>query len=129
MTEKVTITGLNRVTTPKPNNGGSTVIAWFNCEARGIAFTGCALARTAKGGLAAWPPKLDGPEMDRRSVKIIDHSLRHAMMLHAREAYRALGGTDAEYIGTSIPNPPYDDEPATDDDLTGVRAFIGATDG
>lgn len=129
MTEKVTITGLSRVTNQKPNLGGSTVLAWFNCEARGIAFTGCALARTAKAGLVTWMPKLEGAEGQRRSVQVIDHSLRHAMMLHAREAYRALGGTDAEHIGKSIPNPPYDAEPETDDDLTGVRAFIGATDG
>jgi hypothetical protein len=42
-------------------------------------------------------------------VSIKDDSRRHAMMLHAREAYRALGGTDAEEIGSSVPMGPRSD--------------------
>lgn len=42
----------------------------------------------------------------RRGIRITDDSLRHSMMMHAREAYRALGGTDAERIGKSIPARP-----------------------
>ncbi|ALR22068.1 hypothetical protein [Sphingobium baderi] len=112
MTEhQVTITGLTRVRAPKPNKGGSTVIAYFDCEANGFALAGCALARTIKNGLTVWPPKLEGPESARRSLTITEDSLRHAMMIQARETYRALGGTDAEWIGRSIPagpNPDYE---------------------
>lgn len=104
MTEAVEIMGLTRVAKPKANKSGCIIIAFFDCEARGIEFTGCALVRTPKNGLVAWPPKLD--DDTRRGVRITDDSLRHGMMLHAREAYRALGGTDAEWIGKSIPEGP-----------------------
>jgi hypothetical protein len=99
----ITITGLKRVTRPKPNRHGFIVLAWFDCEANGFGLQGCALVRTPKNGLVVWPPKLDEPDTPRRVLTITDDSLRHAMMQHAREAYRALGGTDAEWIGSSIP--------------------------
>jgi hypothetical protein len=106
MTEIIQIMGLSRVDKIKPNKEGHTILAFFNCEARGLQFYGCALVRTRSGGLVAWPPKLDHLNQTRRMVRIIDDSLRHAMMLHAREAYRALGGTDAEFIGSSVPMGP-----------------------
>lgn len=99
MTYPVTITGLTRVARPKPNMGGSTVLAYFNCDVAGFRLKGCALVRTPKNGLVAWPPKVDTAEGGPRSIAITDDAIRHGMMLHAREAYRALGGTDAEYIG------------------------------
>lgn len=105
MTEFVRITGLHRVTRPKPNRGGSTILAYFDCEARGIALVGCALVRTSGGGLVAWPPNLETQDK-RRSIRITDDALRHGMMMYAREAYRALGGTDAEQIGESVPMRP-----------------------
>jgi hypothetical protein len=105
----VTITGLHRVSNPKPNKGGSMVLAYFDCEANGFGLQGCALVRTPKHGLTVWPPKLEGPESFRRSIVIMHDALRHALMLHAREAYRALGGTDAEWIGRSIPMGPHQD--------------------
>jgi hypothetical protein len=106
MTEQVEITGLSRVAKPKPNRTGCTIIAFFDCIARGIEFHGCALVRTKAGGLVAWPPKIDVDHASRNRVIIRDDSLRHGMMLHAREAYRALGGTDAEWIGKCIPEGP-----------------------
>ncbi|MES2176019.1 MAG: hypothetical protein V4523_19045 [Pseudomonadota bacterium] len=125
----VTITGLNRVRMPKPNRGGSTVIAYFDCEANGLALHSCALVRTPKNGLTVWPPKIDGPEATRRSVTFTDRSLRHAVMLNARESYRALGGTDAEWIGTSIPMGPRG-EPEGIEDMDGgegLQRFISAS--
>lgn len=104
MTEAVEIMGLTRVAKPKANNAGFIILAYFDCEARGIEFTGCALVRTPKKGLVAWAPKLD--DDTRRGIRITDDSLRHKMMMQAREAYRALGGTDAEWIGRSIPEGP-----------------------
>jgi hypothetical protein len=105
MTEHVTITGLTRVSRPKPNKGGSVVLAFFDCQARGFELRGCALVRTSKGGLVAWPPNLENSDK-RRSILIIDDAVRHGMMMHAREAYRMLGGTDADVIGGSTPAPP-----------------------
>lgn len=98
---EVIITGLKRVARPKPNKGGSIVMAFFDCEANGFGLKGCALVRTPKNGLTVWPPKLDGPESARRSVTILNDALRHEMMQRSREAYRALGGMDAEWIPRS----------------------------
>lgn len=128
----VTITGLNRVSKPKPNRAGFTILAFFDCEAGGFALHGCALVRTPKDGLVAWPPKLDGPEGMRRSVAILDDSLRHAIMLHAREAYRALGGRDAEWIGRAIPMGPRQHDAEADDGtqtIEGLQRFLGADAG
>ena len=126
----VTITGLSRISKPKPNRAGFTILAFFDCEAGGFALHGCALVRTPKDGLVAWPPKLDGPEGMRRSVAILDDSVRHAIMLHAREAYRALGGRDAEWIGRTIPMGPRE-EPDQDEagGDQGLQRFLktGAT--
>lgn len=108
---EVNVTGLTRVRDAKPNKGGSTVIAYFDCEARGLEIVGCAFVRTPKNGLTVWLPKIETPQAVRRSINFTDCSLRHAMMLQARETYRALGGTDAEWIGRSVPMGPRDDEP------------------
>lgn len=95
---EVSITGLTRITDPKPNKGGSTVLAWFDCEANGLALHGCAFVRTPRRGLTVWPPKLDGKEGARRHVGITDEHLRKAMVDRAQETYRKLGGTDGEWI-------------------------------
>ena len=107
---EVTVTGLTRIRAAKPNKGGSTVIAYFDCEARGLEFIGCAFVRTPKNGLTVWLPKIETPQPGRRAVNFTDCSLRHAMMLEARETYRALGGTDAEWIGRSVPMGPRPDD-------------------
>jgi hypothetical protein len=122
----VTITGLSRISKPKPNRAGFTILAFFDCEAGGFALHGCALVRTPKDGLVAWAPKLDGPEGMRRSVAILDDSLRHAIMLHAREAYRALGGRDAEWIGRAIPMGPRGAPEENDDGnpVEGLQRFL-----
>lgn len=120
MTERIEILSLKRVVTPKTGKAGHVILAYFSCAVRGFVFQGCALARTPKQGLVAWPPRLEGPEGARRAVMITDNSLRHAMMLHAREAYRALGGTDAEEIGKSVPDGP------TPPDSEGLHRAMGA---
>lgn len=94
----VTIMGLNRVSNPRPNKGGSTVLAWFDCQVNGFLMQGCAFVRTARRGLTVWPPKIDGPESTRRSVTFADEKLRKEMVREAQSAYRALGGTDGEWI-------------------------------
>lgn len=95
---EVNITGLTRITAPRPNAGGSTVLAWFDCEANGFAFHGCAFVRTPRRGLTVWPPKIEGRDDSRRSITIADEHLRKAMVSRAQATYRALGGTDGEWI-------------------------------
>jgi len=56
----VAITGLHRITKPKPNLGGSTVLALFDCEANGFTFRRCAFVRTSRRGLTVWEPDANG---------------------------------------------------------------------
>ena len=97
MDETIEIMGLTRYHDAKPNAGGATVLASFDVVVRGIALRGCALTRTKRQGLVAWPPHMQD-ELGRFSVRFRDDSLRHAIMTAARDAYRALGGTDAEWV-------------------------------
>ncbi|HDZ73501.1 MAG TPA: hypothetical protein ENH55_12175 [Aurantimonas coralicida] len=99
----ISIIGLHRVPHPKPNKGGNTIVAHFDCEANGFRLLGCALVKTLKGGLSAWTPRVDGMTDARRAVVFADDSLQHEMKMLARDAYRALGGTDLECIGASAP--------------------------
>ena len=93
----VTITGLN-IASGKPNKSGIRIIAYFDCRYAGLRLNGCALVRTRNNGLTVSPPRLEGPEASRRSVTILDSALRRQMMEAARTVYRALGGTEAEWV-------------------------------
>ena len=102
---EVKITAISRVPNPKPNKAGSIILAYFGCEVGGFRFHGCALARTEKFGLTVWPPMIEGAAGrvgSLRAIDIIDDATRHAMMQAARTAYKAIGGTDAEWIPTRI---------------------------
>ncbi|CAH1653535.1 hypothetical protein CHELA1G11_13688 [Hyphomicrobiales bacterium] len=94
----ITILGLNRVTNPKANRGGSTVLAFFDCRTNGFLLQGCAFVRTPRHGLTVWPPKVDGPESTRRSITFTDERLRQELVRSAQAAYRVLGGTDGEWM-------------------------------
>lgn len=96
MTE-VTITGLTRNAGAKPNRGGNTILAYFDCEARGFALYGCAFFRTERGGLNVTGPRLDASSTDRRRVVIEDGALKADMIRQVQEAYRLMGGTDGEW--------------------------------
>lgn len=116
---EVSITGLNRVSHPKPNKGGNTILAFFDCQANGLALTGCAFVRTSRQGLTVWPPKLEGADAARRSVGIADEQLRSVMVRQAQASYRALGGTDGEWIKT------WDEEKTEEaDEGNGLRRFL-----
>ncbi|WP_040485449.1 hypothetical protein [Lutibaculum baratangense] len=116
---EVSITGLSRVSQPKPNKGGNTILAFFDCQANGLALAGCAFVRTARQGLTVWPPKLEGTDAARRSVGITDEHLRKLMVRQAQEVYRALGGTDGEWIKT------WDEEKSDQaDEGNGLRRFL-----
>ena len=126
----VTITGLSRIAKPKANAGGSIILAWFNVEANGFVLIDCALVRTPKNGITVWPPKLEGPDSFRRSISFADCSLRHAVMEKARETYRAMGGTDAEWIprgpGGSIVRVPVVRRDPQDSGADGLGRFLSA---
>ena len=83
------------------SNGGNRFIANFDCNVRGILIRGCSLVRTDKSGIAVWMPRMhtdkDDPRMPRQSVTIVEDALRHTILTTARDAYRALGGADAEW--------------------------------
>lgn len=100
---EVTITGLTRSTKATPNRAGYRILAFFDCEVEGLGLRGCAFVRTPRNGLTVWPPKLSGPMAERCGVEIKSEHLRKTLVRCAQDAYRALGGTDGEWIR-------YDDE-------------------
>lgn len=92
----VTIHGIT-IVDGKPNANGFAILAFFDCETFGLRLNGCALMRTPKRGLSVSPPRLEGPEAARRSVRITSDLIRNAMLTSARKAYIALGGKEAEW--------------------------------
>lgn len=94
---EIRITGLSMVTKAQPHPSGVQFLAYFDAEVRGFALRGCVLVKTAKNGLVALPPKVEAPDASRRSIAIIDNSLRHQLMMAARDVYRMMGGTEAEW--------------------------------
>lgn len=92
----VTITGLSQVRTIKQGHNGYTPIAYFDCTVNGIDLIGCVLVRTARRGIAIWPPKIPSSEDIRRGVGFADNSLRSAIQKAARDVYRGMGGQHAE---------------------------------
>jgi hypothetical protein len=94
----VNITGLTRVTIQRQNKGGSTILAYFDAEARVFGLKGCAFVRTSNGGLTVFTPKIDSDTTDRRGVKLLDDQLRSCFIRAAQDAYRAMGGTDGEWL-------------------------------
>lgn len=101
----IEVTGLSRTDSQKPNKGGSRKLAYFDCRVGPFILTGCVFVRTARNGLAVWPPKLDLPGRNARGIRIDDPQLLHLMTLQAQAAYRQMGGTDAEWIRSGESNP------------------------
>lgn len=95
---EVTITGLARSAKATPNKAGYRILAFFDCEVEGFGLRGCAFVRTPRNGLTVWPPKLAGPNAERCGVEIKSEQLRKALVRFAQDAYRALGGTDGEWM-------------------------------
>ena len=57
--------------------------------------------RTEKDGLVVWLPTFHADKSHsgepHKSVAILNDSVRHSVLTAARNAYRALGGTEAEW--------------------------------
>lgn len=97
----ITVTSMVRIAKPKPNRGGSTVLAYYDCEANGFEFHGCAFVRTSRNGLTAWLPKIEAPASAKPiAVNFVDERIRSHMVRAVQEVYRALGGKDGEYLVT-----------------------------
>lgn len=104
----ITITGMDRITSPRENRGGHTILAHFNADIGIFRLKGCALIRTARQGIAAWMPRLDDQRQNNmRSVTLLDEPTRNALLRAAREMYIKMGGTEAEWRSHD------DDEPTT----------------
>lgn len=85
----------------EPNKSGDRIIANFDVETEQLKIFGCCLVRTRKNGIATWWPKIPGPNR-HRLVHIKDGTLANAITLAAREAYRTMGGTEAEWTPRSV---------------------------
>jgi hypothetical protein len=95
----VKVTGLLRID-GKLRTDGNKIIAFFDAEiADAIVLRGCSLVRTRNNGMTVWVARgvTDNQNRVRHSVSIIDSSLLHQIMEAARETYRAMGGTEAEW--------------------------------
>lgn len=75
---------------------GSRVIAIFDCEVSGIELLGVDLIKTRHGGFSARLPRMGRPG-EQRGVRIPDCALHYQITAIARGAYRAMGGTEAEW--------------------------------
>ncbi|MEF2545954.1 hypothetical protein VQ045_02135 [Aurantimonas sp. E1-2-R+4] len=124
MTDQIKIKGLS-IVDQRPNKAGNTIIAFFDCEARGMLLRQCALMRTAKGGLSASPPRVELSSRRCNGVWFMDCALSHAVMDAARTVYIAMGGTMAEWIKhedwRALP-----DGVDGEDDSSGLRRVLGA---
>ncbi len=77
---------------------GMRILADFDCEIFDgmLALRGCYFVKTATNGFTVWPPRGE-PGLVRRSVQLKNPALINAMMTAARDTYRAMGGTKAEW--------------------------------
>lgn len=91
----VIITGIT-LTAGKPSKAGAVILCFFDCVAVGIRLAGCALVRTRRTGLTIWEPKMEAAESVRRSVVIVDPTLKRDITEAARDIYCRLGGVGAE---------------------------------
>lgn len=81
-----------------PISDGRRILAHFDCELMfgAVLVRGCSLVKTAKGGFTVWPPRSEVNPI-KSSVTFKADDLIAAMMSAARHAYRAMGGTEAEW--------------------------------
>jgi hypothetical protein len=82
----------------EPGDNGARVLAHFDTELLdgALAVRGCSFVKTPKAGFTVWPPRAEANPV-KSSVQIKGSALQAAMMAAARDAYRAMGGTEAEW--------------------------------
>lgn len=99
---RVVVTGL-ALAAQRPNRGGSTILAHFDAEIGGLTVYGFALVQSARSGLAVWPPRVGGPDSNRRMVIVQDSNLRADVLRAALLAFEALGGRYPEPVAEDRP--------------------------
>jgi hypothetical protein len=88
----VRITGMSK-TAGKPNQGGTRIVGFFDCELPHLSLRGCALARKPDGTWVAWTPKLpDDDGTAKRAVYFRGGALQRHLTEQALALYRQLGG-------------------------------------
>lgn len=98
MDHDIEIFGISRIPVPKPSPSGSVVLATFDARLNAITLHGCAFMRTARQGLTVLPPRIDnGGRRERYAIEFAD-DLRNQTVRAVQEAYRAIGGTDGEWM-------------------------------
>ena len=91
-----TITAIERRDETKDHPSGHKLLAWFGFAAGPLRVTGCAFVKTSRNGFSVWMPNI--PNQDsRRAIHVIDHSFRMKLTTAVREAYIAIGGTEAAW--------------------------------
>ena len=84
---EVEITSITLVAEPRRGKHGNTLLAHFDCEARGFAFTNCALAASKHGRPVVWMARIGGSGRLLRAVTVKDDALRREIFDRALEAY------------------------------------------
>ncbi len=107
--DEIKITGLTIIRNPHTDSAGGKLLAHFDVETRGLLMRNARLVKTPRGGFVAKAPrvKVDGKP---NGLWITDPALAHAVMSAARDVYRFMGGTEAEWT------PRGSDEPEDGDD-------------
>lgn len=90
---EITVKGIT-LADQKLGDTGRRIISFFDVVAFGIELRGCKLIRTDRDGLTVTAPSLDDERSSRRGVAFKSDVTRSAILKAARQAYRALGGSD-----------------------------------
>ena len=84
---EIKITGLTCVQDPKPNRGGDTILAFFDCRIEWLTMEGAALVRQGSNGkLTTWEPLAREDRPNRRCMQL-DGEVRWAVADAALPVY------------------------------------------
>ncbi|MBC7238308.1 MAG: hypothetical protein H5T69_20910 [Chloroflexi bacterium] len=87
----IAITGLTRVTAPKPNRGGDIIVAYFDAQIEWLTINGAVLVKLASGELTTWEPLAKDDRLPRRSMKMAG-AVRREVAQVALPLFEAMGG-------------------------------------
>ncbi|MEQ9258134.1 MAG: hypothetical protein RIG84_03455 [Roseovarius sp.] len=88
---EISITGLNRVTSPDPNHHGDMIVAYFDAHVEWLTIKGAALVRLKSGGFTTWEPLGKDDRLPRRSMRM-SGTVRRAVAEKALPLFEAMGG-------------------------------------
>ncbi|MBZ0127975.1 MAG: hypothetical protein K8F59_02560 [Rhodobacteraceae bacterium] len=88
---EIQITGLSRVTSPKPNRYGDIILAYFDVHVDWLSIQGAAFVKLASGGLTTWEPLGKDDRLPQRSMKMCG-AVRREVAQAALPLFEAMGG-------------------------------------